>query len=1312
MRNKFQKFLILFLVLIGLAAIKTYKASNIYATCCGLSPACDSSNNCRCSADALCAPGSCAVGESCQWSATCPNQCCRSCTYNNPTPTPIGATPGGGGGCSSDDDCNDPEKIHCCSDGQCRSSCGGGGCESCRIQGFKQPSSNANVADQKIDLIDDGTTAQTANPFSYSVCEGTYTVTAETLAGYTINYTACTNSTSCHTSSNYVNSSSWTGFCPGGGYVDLWWHYVPNVTTEPTPIIPSTPGTISGTAQCSGTDSQILWSWGASTGATSYELQTDRVNTFNSGYLRTTTGITSTSYTTINHAYSVGIYARVRARNGTGASAYRTITSSVTTRDCGLTPTGGPIPTCAAPTNLRISSQSCNASQNIDATWAWNGVSGATQYNFLLYRNDGTVFINNYPKTAAQLSHTQTNMSIANIDWCGRVRVQSTDSMCTAPGPYSAGFVCTSINICPTPPPGTISCTLTASPSSGNAPLNVDLTANVVGGSGNTDYRFDAYSDGTYEAQYLGRSATSLTHNTNYTTAGNRIARAQVTRGGLTATCTANINVGSGPTNTPTTNPTNTQTPTNIPTSPSCSCTANMIPSAPSPVSVGGTRSFSTDVTGITAGCSVTRINFASNNTSVATVNPSSDSSSPYTMTATGRAGGSANLSSQVIMNDGRVGCSDSVNLTVNGPTSAPPTIEPTIPPLCSCTSWTNVTCGGGTCDTDEMQQVRTCTPAACAGESRCVALAACVPNTPIPTAVPSCNANVVFSPASVSVNQTSVATAQVSASNGSVDRVDFFISGNATLLSNSDASSPYQASLRGTAPGTATVTAEVFMGGVRRCTDSSTITISQPSCVVNLIGSPGPYKINQDPGYQWSAIINPGAIPSSPLPVVYFSSSNSLVATVNPTSDSAPAYVTRTRTYGPGDTNITARATIAGYECDTDTKIMTVEAPSCTMSLSPDPVEVELGAPRTIYAALNIESPYLLSDVSSVNFTSNPGGIVSLDPISDTTSGSPPGGFQTAATGTAIGTTTVQGNAIFYGIDTCEDTTSVTVINATPWWQVKEGDAIAATGDIKSDIPYACAADPSCFERFMLNDSGDDPGIVSYTGSVAWGEPGYQVSTTGWLARSQYLDPTLYNYQFFSNKLPAVPNNVGSASISASIFTGGTPLSAPYANYYVFRYGAGGTFTLNGNVTIPTGHRVVLMVPNSSVVFNGNINVIDGQSFFMVVTGRDIIIPPTVGSSNRLDTTPHLEGIYFAQNQFITESAGDDADTLKLNIRGTVVGMTINGVYLKRDLDPANTAMNNVNTPAETIEYAPDQTMMYPPFFGVRKIQWREVAP
>lgn len=65
---------------------------------------------------------------------------------------------------------------------------------------------------------------------------------------------------------------------------------------------------------------------------------------------------------------------------------------------------------------------------------------------------------------------------------------------------------------------------------------------------------------------------------------------------------------------------------------------------------------------------------------------------------------------------------------------------DPTPPPGCSCTSWVDGACGGGTCPSDKRRQTRTCTPTGCDTESRCVTDAACAAG-PTPTPCPAISA-------------------------------------------------------------------------------------------------------------------------------------------------------------------------------------------------------------------------------------------------------------------------------------------------------------------------------------------------------------------------------------------------------------------------------------------------------------------------------------------------------------------------------------------------------------------------------------------
>jgi endo-1,4-beta-xylanase len=113
---------------------------------------------------------------------------------------------------------------------------------SCYIQGYKvlangQPGEPAASQVVKID----GINPVTSNPFAFiNVTPGNHTVSVTSPSGYSVGYTSCVNSTSCH-QSQPLSGSSVTVNCPAGGYVDLFWHFTPPNTNTPTPTFTKTP---------------------------------------------------------------------------------------------------------------------------------------------------------------------------------------------------------------------------------------------------------------------------------------------------------------------------------------------------------------------------------------------------------------------------------------------------------------------------------------------------------------------------------------------------------------------------------------------------------------------------------------------------------------------------------------------------------------------------------------------------------------------------------------------------------------------------------------------------------------------------------------------------------------------------------------------------------------------------------------------------------------------------------------------------------------------------------------------------------------
>lgn len=98
------------------------------------------------------------------------------------------------------------------------------------------------------------------------------------------------------------------------------------------------------------------------------------------------------------------------------------------------------------------------------------------------------------------------------------------------------------------------------------------------------------------------------------------------------------------------------------------------------------------------------------------------------------------------------------------------------------------------------------------------------------------------MSPGSVSLTAGSTAnlTANVIPSGGTVDRVNFSSAngGIATVSPLSDATNPYQTVVTGTGVGSTSLTANVVMGGVVRCSDTVAISVASPSAWWQVVDS------------------------------------------------------------------------------------------------------------------------------------------------------------------------------------------------------------------------------------------------------------------------------------------------------------------------------------------------------------------------------------------------------------------------------------------------------------------------------------------
>ena len=277
----------------------------------------------------------------------------------------------------------------------------------------------------------------------------------------------------------------------------------------------------------------------------------------------------------------------------------------------------------------------------------------------------------------------------------------------------------------------------------------------------------------------------------------------------------------------------------------------------------------------------------------------------------------------------------------------------------------------------------------------------------------------------------------------------------------------------------------------------------------------------------------------------------------------------------------------------------------------------------------------------------------------------------------------------------------SVTVTSATnnnnnnPWWQVKDSD-VQTNGDLTSKVPSS--------QFFDLPGAGTYPGIPAYGGSTQDTITSTNVSTKGWLANSPWSSPKVFDYAYFANQIPSdiTPTSLdGGVDVANALTTQGSP----QYGYYWYKYdGANnGGADLNLPAIDFTNRKVILLVANANLNITGNINLTKGQGFFLAITGKSA--DGTRGNITVNSNVTSIVGLYVADNSF-KDTENSTVGTEQLHVRGSIAAY--GGVTMLRDVGAAL----NGTTPSDLFEYAPDQILLFPRVLGVRKINWKEVAP
>ena len=107
------------------------------------------------------------------------------------------------------------------------------------IQGLKLDAAGVsyfNSPGATITLDTGATYGPAVNPYTAIVAPGGHTVQSSVPSGYSVSYSSCNNCIN-HPESSYVFGSQVQVYVTDGGYVDLWWKYIPtgNITANSTP---------------------------------------------------------------------------------------------------------------------------------------------------------------------------------------------------------------------------------------------------------------------------------------------------------------------------------------------------------------------------------------------------------------------------------------------------------------------------------------------------------------------------------------------------------------------------------------------------------------------------------------------------------------------------------------------------------------------------------------------------------------------------------------------------------------------------------------------------------------------------------------------------------------------------------------------------------------------------------------------------------------------------------------------------------------------------------------------------------------------
>lgn len=309
--------------------------------------------------------------------------------------------------------------------------------------------------------------------------------------------------------------------------------------------------------------------------------------------------------------------------------------------------------------------------------------------------------------------------------------------------------------------------------------------------------------------------------------------------------------------------------------------------------------------------------------------------------------------------------------------------------------------------------------------------------------------------------------------------------------------------------------------------------------------------------------------------------------------------------------------------------------------------------------------------------------------------------------------------------LSTCPIDFPFTFTGVNGWWQVTDGDVMAAdylsatTANVKSLIPQGCST-PQCQPYLGLEGTGRYPGVVAFgkvppsteTANFGVGTPLDKVAKNAgerWLANSGYAGRK-YDYDYFLKFAPKEGTGdddmkvVDCSGGACDNISGGNLQSDAASNKVKFVHYKNGSLTVKTDGSGFSNNKRLFIFVDGDFNIQKTITVRKDNSFFGAAVKGNINISGDTYDTNK--TQPALEGLYMANGVINTGTKQPGTNDNLLYVRGALISW--GGINFQRNLGDTD----NERNPGEKIEYAPDLLFNFPRQLLREGLVWREIAP